>query len=87
MSGAVRFLYEKVLRRTSTFAFAVVVSAVFFERAVDMGCDAIFDNINKGRRTSPRSGGGATPYRTPPTSKRPPTDRDKGVEARLESGQ
>ncbi|CAG0892116.1 unnamed protein product [Darwinula stevensoni] len=38
------------------------------------------------RRTSPRSGGEATPYRTPPTSKTPTPDRDKGVEARLDGG-
>ena len=43
-------LYNAVFRRTSTFALAIVVGAVFFERAFDVCTDSYFRNINRGVR-------------------------------------
>lgn len=41
-------LYNLVLRRTSTFTLAVLVSAFVFERGFDLAADKIFDTVNKG---------------------------------------
>ncbi|XP_011306403.1 cytochrome b-c1 complex subunit 9 [Fopius arisanus] len=43
------FLYNAVFKRTSTFMLAIVGGSFFFERAVDVTADAIFDNYNKGK--------------------------------------
>ena len=44
----VRTVYTGLMRRTSTFVLSIVVAAVFFERAFDVGGNAIFDRINAG---------------------------------------
>lgn len=46
----VRTIYTGLMRRTSTFVLSVVVGAVFFERAFDLGGDAIYDKINAGKQ-------------------------------------
>ena len=43
------FLYEKIFRRSSTFAIFIGVSAIFLDRAVDGLAESIFANINQGR--------------------------------------
>ncbi|KYN33350.1 Cytochrome b-c1 complex subunit 9 [Trachymyrmex septentrionalis] len=43
-------LYNLVLKRTSTFTVAVLVSAFIFERGFDMASEKIFDTINKGKQ-------------------------------------
>lgn len=40
--------YDLIFKRTSTFAVAIVASAFFFERAFDLGSEALFDTVNKG---------------------------------------
>ena len=47
--GASSFLYNNVLKRTSTYTLAVVMGAFFFERTFDMVTENIFDNYNKGK--------------------------------------
>ncbi|XP_013859196.1 cytochrome b-c1 complex subunit 9 [Austrofundulus limnaeus] len=42
-------LYKAIFRRSSTFAVAIVVSAVFFERVFDQGGDALFEYLNRGK--------------------------------------
>lgn len=41
-------LHQFIFRRTSTTALAIIVGAFFFERAVDVGCDSVFDKYNEG---------------------------------------
>lgn len=43
------FLYEKLLRRTSTFVVFIGVSAIFADRFVDVIADTAFTKINEGR--------------------------------------
>ncbi|XP_015607795.1 cytochrome b-c1 complex subunit 9 [Cephus cinctus] len=47
--GVSTLLYNAVFKRTSTFAVAILASAFFFERGLDVACDSIFENINKGK--------------------------------------
>ncbi|XP_036017630.1 cytochrome b-c1 complex subunit 9-like [Mus musculus] len=42
-------LYSLLFRRTSTFALTIAVGALFFERALDQGADAIYEHINEGK--------------------------------------
>ncbi|NXV75350.1 QCR9 protein, partial [Atlantisia rogersi] len=44
-----RRVYSALFRRTSTFAFTIVLGAVVFERAFDQGADAIFERLNEGK--------------------------------------
>lgn len=48
MAAIMTKMYQTLFRRTSTFALTILVGAFFFERAVDVGCDYIFDKINEG---------------------------------------
>lgn len=41
-------LYNLVFKRTSTYAVAIMASVFFFERAFDLGSEAIFNSANKG---------------------------------------
>lgn len=43
-----KLLYDTIFRRTSTYFVGIVASAFFFERAFDLGSEAIFDNVNRG---------------------------------------
>lgn len=43
-------IYNSVLRRSSTYAVAIIGGAFFFERAFDLASERIFDEINKGVR-------------------------------------
>ncbi|EFN84889.1 cytochrome b-c1 complex subunit 9 [Harpegnathos saltator] len=43
-------LYNLVLRRTSTYTLAILVTAFMFERGFDVAADKIFDSINKGKQ-------------------------------------
>lgn len=47
--GFMTTLYNTVFKRTSTFAFATIVGAVFLERFSDAIADGIFESANKGR--------------------------------------
>ncbi|XP_077996005.1 cytochrome b-c1 complex subunit 9-like [Glandiceps talaboti] len=42
-------IYNALFRRTSTFAFTIIVGAVFFERVFDQGADAVFEYVNRGK--------------------------------------
>merc|ERR1712168_397838 len=42
-------IYHGVAKRTSTFVLAIAVSAFAFERAFDVGTEAVWDNHNKGK--------------------------------------
>ncbi len=41
-------LYNNVLRRSSTYALAIVSGAFFFERAFDLATEHLYSEINKG---------------------------------------
>lgn len=43
------FLYEKIFRRTSTFALFIGVTAIFADHMVDGIADTLFAKINEGR--------------------------------------
>jgi len=43
-----KVIYNTLFKRTSTFAVAIIASAFFFERAIDVSSNMIFDSINKG---------------------------------------
>uniref|UniRef100_A0A8C8TWQ6 Complex III subunit 9 n=1 Tax=Peromyscus maniculatus bairdii TaxID=230844 RepID=A0A8C8TWQ6_PERMB len=43
-------LYSLLFRRNATFALTIVVGALFFERAFDQGADAIYENLNEGKK-------------------------------------
>ncbi|XP_076029965.1 ubiquinol-cytochrome C reductase complex subunit oxen [Oratosquilla oratoria] len=49
MSEFVSKIYQNVFRRTSSFAFAAIASAFFFERGFDLATDTIWDAINQGK--------------------------------------
>ncbi|NXT63427.1 QCR9 protein, partial [Chaetops frenatus] len=44
-----RQVYSSLFRRSSTFAFSVLLGAVLFERAFDQGADALFEQLNEGK--------------------------------------
>jgi len=46
--SAINFLYTKVLRRTSTFALAILGGVFIFERVFDQGADNLFEYMNRG---------------------------------------
>ncbi|CAL1290334.1 unnamed protein product [Larinioides sclopetarius] len=50
MAGFVSTLYHGLFKRTSTFALTIIVGAFFFERAVDVGCDYVYDKYNEGKQ-------------------------------------
>ncbi|PRD30361.1 UNVERIFIED_CONTAM: Uqcr10 [Trichonephila clavipes] len=41
-------LYHTIFKRTSTLAFTLIVGAFFFERAVDVGTDYVYEKYNEG---------------------------------------
>lgn len=41
-------LYNNVLRRSSTYALAIVTGAFFFERGFDLTSEHLYSEINKG---------------------------------------
>jgi len=43
-----KVIYNTLFKRTSTFAVAIIASAFFFERAIDVSSNMMFDSINKG---------------------------------------
>ena len=43
-----RAIYQLVFKRSSTFTLAMVISAMFFERAADHFCESIFEKHNEG---------------------------------------
>ena len=43
-----RAVYNLLFRRTSTFVVTILVGAVFFERAFDLGADRLWERMNKG---------------------------------------
>lgn len=43
-----KVIYNTLFKRTSTYAVAIIASAFFFERALDVTSVAIFEGINKG---------------------------------------
>ncbi|PIK53763.1 putative cytochrome b-c1 complex subunit 9-like [Apostichopus japonicus] len=43
-------VYNAVFKRTSTFALAIVVGAVFFERCFDQLGDGLYNYINQGKQ-------------------------------------
>ncbi|CAO1356441.1 unnamed protein product [Diamesa hyperborea] len=42
-------IYNLVFKRTSTYVVGIMASVFFFERAFDMGSEACFNNVNKGK--------------------------------------
>lgn len=43
-----KFVYDLLFRRTSTYFVGIMASVFFFERAFDLGSEAIYDNVNRG---------------------------------------
>jgi Ubiquinol-cytochrome C reductase, UQCRX/QCR9 like len=41
-------IYNLVMKRTSTYAVAILGSVFFFERGFDIAADSLFESINKG---------------------------------------
>ncbi len=48
-----RTVYNALFRRTSTFILTMVVGAVFFERAFDVGADRLWERMNQGVSVRP----------------------------------
>lgn len=46
-----KLLYDTIFRRTSTYFVGIAASVFFFERAFDLGSEAIFDSVNAGVRS------------------------------------
>ncbi|KAH8407500.1 hypothetical protein KR222_004016 [Zaprionus bogoriensis] len=44
-----KVIYNTLFKRTSTYAVAIIASAFFFERAIDVTSNTIFESINKGK--------------------------------------
>ncbi|XP_053967436.1 cytochrome b-c1 complex subunit 9 [Anastrepha obliqua] len=44
-----KVIYNSLFKRTSTYAVAIMASVFFFERALDVTSNTIFDSINKGK--------------------------------------
>ncbi|KAH8292577.1 hypothetical protein KR018_003106 [Drosophila ironensis] len=42
-------IYNGLFKRTSTYAVAIIASTFFFERAVDITSNLIFESVNKGK--------------------------------------
>ena len=47
--GLLSLFYQSIGKRTSTFALAICVGAVGFERGFDAVCDTIWETRNKGK--------------------------------------
>ena len=47
--GMLSAIYQGIGKRTSTFALAICVGAVGFERGFDSLCDTIWETHNKGK--------------------------------------
>ncbi|XP_060699668.1 cytochrome b-c1 complex subunit 9 [Hemiscyllium ocellatum] len=47
--AVLRQIYNTMFKRTSVFAFTIVVGAVFFERVFDQAGDALFEQLNRGK--------------------------------------
>ena len=47
--GVLSMFYQGIGKRTSTFAFAICVGALGFERGFDSLCDTIWETQNKGK--------------------------------------
>lgn len=43
-----KVIYNTLFKRTSTYAVAIIASAFFFERAIDVSSNLIFESVNKG---------------------------------------
>jgi len=50
MVNLVSRIYQGLFKRSSTFALTIVVGVFFFERAVDVGCDYVYDKYNEGKQ-------------------------------------
>ncbi|XP_077509746.1 ubiquinol-cytochrome C reductase complex subunit oxen [Amblyomma americanum] len=48
--GFLSGVYNSVFRKTSTFALATIVGAIFLERISDVVAESIFDSVNKGKQ-------------------------------------
>ena len=46
--GLISTLYNNVLRRSSTYALAIVTGAFFFERGFDLASENLYNEINRG---------------------------------------
>ncbi|XP_017125662.1 cytochrome b-c1 complex subunit 9 [Drosophila elegans] len=44
-----KVIYNTLFKRTSTYAVAIIASAFFFERAIDVTSTTIFESVNKGK--------------------------------------
>ncbi|EDW02326.1 cytochrome b-c1 complex subunit 9 [Drosophila grimshawi] len=44
-----KVIYNTLFKRTSAYAVAIMASAFFFERAIDVSSNTIYDTINKGK--------------------------------------
>lgn len=50
MSGKfIAIVYDKVFRKTSTFALAIALGAIFADRAVDVVAETAWEKYNEGR--------------------------------------
>lgn len=49
MSQFLTSLYRSTLRRTSTFALAIIVGTLGFEAIFDRGGDKLFEKLNRGK--------------------------------------
>jgi len=49
MSGIASGFYRTVFKRTPVTVLTVMVTAFFFERALDQGCDYWFNKHNQGK--------------------------------------
>ena len=46
--GLISTLYNNILRRSSTYALAIVTGAFFFERGFDLASENLYNEINRG---------------------------------------
>jgi len=47
--GVLKMFYQGIGKRTSTFALAICVGAVGFERGFDSLCDYVWESRNQGK--------------------------------------
>lgn len=43
------FLYNAILKRTSTYILTILVGSFVFERTVDLATEKLFESANKGK--------------------------------------
>lgn len=49
--SAFNAIYQSILKKPSRFLAVIAVSSLFFERTIDIGCEDLYDYLNRGVST------------------------------------